>query len=209
VTEPTKILSGNGKQPEGTEIRRAAILDAAAHAIAVGGIAGLRVEQVAAQADVSVALIYYHFGDRNGLAKAAFVLASERAPSTELEVVSSERSGFEALEAALMAELDDSQEVRDAAIVWGEAGARAAYDQDFQPILNEITRSWVSTVEEAIGRGVSDGSVRADVDPEASAQLLITLVDGLCIRWLAGALPLDSARRLLREAIYDQLSPDA
>jgi len=200
-------MSGEEGPVASAEGRREAILDAAAKAIAAGGMADLRVEQVAAEAGVSVALIYYHFGDRRGLAKAAFVLASERAPSTVLAVSSDPRSGFEALEAALMAELDDTQEVRDAAIVWGEAGARAAYDADFEPIVGEITGWWVDTVKATIARGVSDGSIRPDVDTEASAQLLVTLVDGLCIRWLAGALPLTSARRLLGQAIKDQLLP--
>jgi len=200
------VRSGK-KESGGSEPRRTAILNAAAHAIAVRGIADLRVEQVAAEAGVSVALIYYHFGDRLGLARAAFGLASERAPSTELLIDSDDRTGFEALEAALMAELDDSQEVRDAAVVWGEAAARAAYDGEFQPVVGEITRSWVLTVKQAIGRGVDDGSIRADVDPEATAQILITLVDGLCIRWLAQALPLASAQELLRGAIRESLLP--
>jgi AcrR family transcriptional regulator len=203
----TEVRPGGTKAPSSAEPRRIAILNAAAHAIAAGGIADLRVEQVAAEAGVSVALIYYHFGDRMGLAKAAFILASERAPSTELLVASDKRSGFKALEGALMAELDDRQEVRDAAIVWGEAAARAAYDQEFQPIVGEITRSWVQAVRQGITRGVNDGSIRADIDPEATAQVLVTLVDGLCIRWLAEALPLATARALLRGAIRENLLP--
>jgi AcrR family transcriptional regulator len=187
--------------------RSAAILNAAAHAIASGGIADLRVEQVAEEAGVSVALIYYHFGDRLGLAKAAFELASQQAPSTALAIASDGRSGYEALEAGLMAELDDSDRVRDAAIVWGEAGARAAYDPEFRPIVGEINRSWAETVEQAIRRGMDDGSIRSGVDPGPTAEILITLVDGLCIRWLAQALSLAEARDLLRGAIREYLLP--
>lgn len=52
--------------------RRGALLDAACAVIARRGLRGLRVEEVAAEAGVSTALIYYHFADRGGLLAAAF-----------------------------------------------------------------------------------------------------------------------------------------
>jgi AcrR family transcriptional regulator len=187
--------------------RRQAIVEAAARSIARHGIAGLRVQQVAAEAGVSVALLYYHYGDRNGLVKAAFEYASEQAPSTALRVAADSRSGYQALETALLAELDDDPVVRDAAIVWGEVSARAAVDPDFRPIVATITRAWAVTVAGVIERGMGDGSIRDVGDPGALAQRVITLVDGLCVRWLAGALTLDEARELLRSALRDNLLP--
>lgn len=187
--------------------RRQAIVEAAARSIARHGIAGLRVQQVAAEAGVSVALLYYHYGDRTGLVKAAFEYASERAPSTALRVAADSGSGYQALEAALLAELDDEPVVRDAAIVWGEVSARAAVDPDFRPIVATITRAWAATVADVIERGMEDGSIRAVAASSEMAQRVITLVDGLCARWLAGALTLAEARELLRSALRDNLLP--
>lgn len=190
------------------EGRRQAIVEAAARSIARDGIAGLRVQQIAAEAEVSVALIYYHYGDRNGLIKAAFEHASEQAPSTALRVAADSRRGYEVLEATMLAELDDDPAVRDAAIVWGEVSARAAVDPDLRPIVARITRDWAATVAGVIERGIADGSIRAVDEPGEIAQRVITLVDGLCVRWLAGALTLDEARRLLRGALRDVLHPE-
>jgi AcrR family transcriptional regulator len=156
---------------------------------------------------VSVALLYYHYGDRNGLVKAAFEYASEQAPSTALRVAADSSSGYQTLETALLSELDDSPVVRDAAIVWGEVSARAAVDPDFRPIVATITQAWAATVAEVIERGMGDGSIRDVGDPSALAQRVITLVDGLCVRWLAGALTLSEARELLRSALRDNLLP--
>ncbi|MZE52785.1 TetR family transcriptional regulator, partial [Streptomyces sp. SID5770] len=44
--------------------RSTQILEAAARVIARRGVRGLRVEELAAEAGVSTALIYYHFKDR-------------------------------------------------------------------------------------------------------------------------------------------------
>lgn len=187
---------------------RRRILAVAAKAIARDGISGLRVEEVAAAAGVSTPLLYYHFGSRPGLVNAAFEFASEQAPSTALRVASDSRSGYEALEDALLAELDDSAHVRDYAIVWGEVSAAAVFDEDLRPAVRRVSDGWRDTVAGAIERGIADGSIRDDIEPDAAAELLIVLVDGFCVRWLAGSLDLSRARDLLRFAL-ERLRPQA
>jgi AcrR family transcriptional regulator len=161
----------------------------------------MRVEEVAAAAGVSTSLLYYHFGGRTGLVNAAFEFASEQAPSTALRVASDTRSGYEALEAALLAELDDRATVRDYAIVWGEVSAAAVFDPDLRPAVRRVTHGWHATVAGAIERGIADGSIRADLEADPVAELLIVMVDGFCVRWLAGSLDLNRARGLLRLAV--------
>jgi AcrR family transcriptional regulator len=181
--------------------RRQRILAAAADAIARNGITGMRVEEVAAAAGVSTPLLYYHFGNRTGLVNAAFEYASEQAPSTSLRVASDTRSGYEALEDALLAELDDRASVRDYAIVWGDVSAAAVFDAELRPAVRRVTREWQATVAAAIERGIADGSIRDEVDPDAVAELLIVLVDGFCVRWLSDSLDLSRARALLGLAL--------
>jgi AcrR family transcriptional regulator len=165
--------------------------------IARHGIHGLRVEEVAEQAGVATSLLYYYFKDRSGLIREAFEYASEKAPSTALRLASDTRSGYEALEAALLAELDDDSEQRNYAIVWGEACTVAVFEPELRATAQRITRSWQATVAGGISRGVSDGSIRPDIDPETTADLLITLIEGLSVRWLAGTMELEAARELL------------
>jgi len=196
---------GPGERDESARSRQA-ILAVAVGMIARRGIHGLRVEQVAKEAGVSTALLYYHFGSRAGLVNAAFEYASELAPSTALRLASDDQSGYEAVEAALLAELDESPDVRDFSVVWGDVSANAVFEPGLRPSVRTITRAWRMTVAEAIDRGIRDGSIRSDIDPDDAAELLIVLVDGFCIRWLSGSLELERARRLLSKGL-EQLRP--
>jgi len=181
--------------------KREAIVVAAATAIARSGVRGMRVEEVAAAAGVSPALLYYHFSSRAGLVRAALEHASEQAPSSRLGRDPEGASGYAALEAALLGELDDDEAVREAAIVWGEVSASAVFDPDLRDAVRTVTEDWRSRVAAAIRKGIEDGSIDDAVDADRSADVLISLVDGLCTRWLTGALPRDEARRLLSEAL--------
>lgn len=185
--------------------RREAILVAAARVISRRGVRGLRVEQVASEAKVSPPLLYYHFASRSGLIRAALEHASEHAPSTALRRAPTGADGFSAVETALLAELDDDRAVRDNAVVWGEVSASAVFEPSLREDVRRVADEWIATVAQGIRRGLDDGSIRAGTDPEEVAEILITLVDGLCTRWLAGAIARERARELLRAAIGEML----
>ena len=186
--------------------RREAILVAAARVIAQRGVRGMRVEQVASEARVSPPLLYYHFASRQGLIRAALERASDKAPSAALRDPASEGSGYAAVEEALLAELDEDRSVRDNAVVWGEVSASAVFDPELRDDVRRVTEDWSAIVAEGIRRGIADGSIRKGVDPELAAEILITLVDGLCNRWLAGAMDRKRARQLLVAGVREALA---
>jgi AcrR family transcriptional regulator len=187
--------------------RRDAILGAAARLIARQGVRGMRVEQVAAEAGVSPPLLYYHFESRAGLVRAALEHAGERAPSSALRDPVEGLNGREALERALLAELDDEPAVRDNAVVWGEVSATAVFEEELRNDVRAATESWRDVVCSTIGRGIDDGSIDPGVNAAETAEILITLVDGLCNRWLAGAMTRERARELLDAALLRALGP--
>ena len=98
--------------------------------------------------------------------------------------------------------------MRDHAVVWGEVAAAAVFEEALRPGMRKVTRRWATTVEDAIERGIADGSIRKDLDINAAAQLLVVLVDGLQIWWLDGSLELEEAHELLKRAL-DHLHPGA
>jgi AcrR family transcriptional regulator len=169
----------------------------------------MRIEEVAADADVSPALLYYHFDNRAGLVRAALEHASELAPSTALRERRADGNGYERLEAALLRELDDENEVRQAAVVWGEVSASAVFDPELRDAVRRVNEDWRGHVTDGIRAGVEDGSIRPGVDADAVADTLISLVDGLCTRWLAGALERERAVGLLQAALSRELRPTA
>ncbi len=197
-------MAASRQTTEARRDTRQAIVVAAASAIARSGVRGMRIEAVAEAADVSPALLYYHFESRAGVVRAALEHASEQAPSTALRGANTGipgATGYEALEAALLGELDDDDAVRDAAIVWGEVSASAVFDPDLRGAVKKVTEEWRSEVAYAIRTAIADGSVDAEVDADAAADVLVSLIDGLCARWLGGTIDSGSAQRILRGAL--------
>ena len=197
-----------GKATAARRDRQREILDAATKVIAANGFGGLRVEQVAAEAGVSIPLLYYHFQSRLGLLRAALSYAHARAPSTgRLAVLPAGTPAFEVLREALLAELDETPAVRDFSIVWGEASANAVFQADLREEVDRVARSWTGDVAATIRAGIDDGSIAGSVDADTAADVLTVLTDGLCARWLAGVMELDEARRVLDAAIVRILQP--
>jgi len=186
---------------------RDAILVAACRAVAEQGIRGMRLEAVAREAGVSVPLVYYHFESRPGLIRAVLRYVGAAAPSEVLRERPPGFSAYEALEAALISEIDDEPRVRDASVIWGEVNASAVFDPKLRDELRRVNRAWSALVAEAIESGIADGSVDPTVDPAVAAELLISLVDGLCARWLGGTLEVERARRLVAAALRAALAP--
>lgn len=194
--------------------RRTAILEAAARVIARRGVRGLRVEELAVEAGVSKALIYYHFDGRAGLLGSTLGFIGDRAerytagPSgpASLSGASPPPAGREELERSLLLEFQDVPEVRENSAAWGELRASAVFDPELRGELARSGLSWVREVADLLrsatsrtGAGVS-GPVLV-----AAAERLTALLEGLSARWLSGILPLEHARALMREAIAVEL----
>ncbi|WP_037607006.1 TetR/AcrR family transcriptional regulator [Streptacidiphilus rugosus] len=183
--------------------RRTEILRAATRVIARRGVRGLRVAELAAEAGVSVALIYYHFDDRSGILRRTLEFIVDRAErytaASEDEDPGDPRSE---LERVLMLELQDTPEVRENSTAWGELRASAVFEPELREDLAKATLTWVHETAELLGRADPGGTAPAHA---AAAERLTALLEGLSQRWHSGSLPLEHARRLLSEAIEVEL----
>ncbi|MFJ5925713.1 TetR/AcrR family transcriptional regulator [Kitasatospora sp. NPDC092948] len=184
--------------------RKTSILEASARVIARRGVRGLRVEELAAEAGVSTALIYYHFKDRTGILRQTLEFISDRAGryTAAREAGAPPPGPREELEQALLLELQDVDEVRENSTAWGELRASAVFDDSLREDLARATLVWVQEIAELLGR------VRPMTPaPElaAAAERLTALLEGLSMRWLSGTLPLAHARTLLGDAITTEL----
>jgi AcrR family transcriptional regulator len=177
---------------------REAIVASVARLIARKGVRGLRVEEVAADADVSPALLYYHYGSRSGLIRAALERASQKVAEEPIALDDGEGNGYHRVERSLLSEFAEDETVRDNAAVWSEVNASAVFDDSLRGDLEAANEAWRGALEECILVGIADGSIRSDIEPSAVAEVLASLVDGLCGRWLAGSLAPAEARRLVR-----------
>ncbi|MEV5608587.1 TetR/AcrR family transcriptional regulator [Streptomyces sp. NPDC052225] len=184
--------------------RKTAIMEAAARVIARRGVRGLRVEELAAEAGVSTALIYYHFKDRAGILRRTLEFINDRAAhyTTDRAPDAAPLDPREELEQTLLLELQDVDVVRENSAAWGELRATAMFEPELRDALAEATRVWVREVAALLG----------DLRPTAAAaaltvaaERLTALVEGVSMRWLSGTLPLERARELTRDAIEAEL----
>nr|WP_257980643.1 TetR/AcrR family transcriptional regulator [Streptomyces sp. CB02959] len=184
--------------------RRTAIMEAAARVIARRGVRGLRVEELAAEAGVSTALIYYHFKDRAGILRRTLEFINDRAGSytTERGPDAAPLEPRQELEQTLLLELQDDDAVRENSTAWGELRASAIFEPHLREDLARATLVWVQEIADLLGR-VHPMATAASL--AIAAERLTALVEGLSMRWLSGILPLEHARELMRDAIDAEL----
>jgi AcrR family transcriptional regulator len=182
--------------------RRSQILRAAARRIARDGVRGLRVTDVADEAGVSPGLLYYHFTDRSGLLGATLDYINDHANDVRAQGARGDASPYDDLEAQLLAELGDDEEVRENSAAWNELRALAVFETDLQEPMRRTTTAWVDEVARSVTAVQQSGPAgTAEVtDPVRTATILTALVEGLSNRWLAGGLSLEEAHSLLSEA---------
>jgi AcrR family transcriptional regulator len=176
------------REREAMSDNRETILRAATSSIAASGLRGLRVNDVAASANVSSGLIYYHFTDRAGLLAATL---------DHINTEFARGTGAQDARSALLGELGASKAVRESSVAWNELRASAVFDAALAPAIATTTHAWNDSIAAAIG-GES-----ADVD----AEILTSLVEGLAARWLSGTISRPHAEALLRRAIDSILDP--
>ncbi|MFF3771878.1 TetR/AcrR family transcriptional regulator [Streptomyces sp. NPDC002232] len=180
--------------------RRSAILEAAARVIARRGVRGLRMEELATEAGVSTALLYYHFKDRAGILRHTLEFISERADryTSEGDGADGPADARTELERSLLLEFQDAPEVRENSTAWGELRASAIFEPELRGDLARATLAWIHDVADLLS-GVRPTAPAPTLT--ASAERLTGLLEGLSTRWLSGALPLTHARELVKEAI--------
>ncbi|MGW0662274.1 TetR/AcrR family transcriptional regulator [Streptodolium elevatio] len=185
--------------------RRTVIMEAAARLIARRGVRGLRIEELAAEAEVSNGLIYYHFKDRAGVLRATLEFINNRAERYTRDHVAAEHLADprRVLEQTLLLEFQDTAEVRENSTAWGELRASAMFDDLLRADLAEATKAWDQEVADLIADVVPSLAPSAAL---AAAQRLTTLLEGLSGRWLSGGLTVDRARELILAAITVELT---
>lgn len=185
--------------------RKREILEAACRVIGRRGVRGLRVEEIAREANVSVALIYYYFDGRANLLKRVLEYVNDRAGLyTETAPVAGS-TARERVEDLLLREIDDDPTVVENVTVWSEVAASALFEPDLRDAVRRSSERWTNSLAEVIREGQREGTILDGITADDVAQRLTALVDGLSSRWLIGAMTAETARALLTTAIEQEL----
>lgn len=187
--------------------RRAQLLQATITVIARRGVRGMRVQEVAADAGVSVTLLYHYFGSREGLLEAALEAVSEQAGRYAAKAAEGATSARAELIARLVGELAGTDEVQTNSAAWGELRWASVFDERLRPAVHKLTAEWVEEIAELVDRVQTEDGGDRSVDAGAVAERLVALVEGLSGRWLTGAVPPAHLQDLLADAIRIELPP--
>lgn len=208
----TLIFDGLGSEQFHTRIgekmplKRDRVLKAAERLLALYGVDGIRLRDIAAEAGVSIGLIQHHFGSRDDVVREMLLAANEdriRQWTAQLDGVEDNRERLRLL-------LSGALSSRERCIVWTESCAAASRHEFLQPLVSDTNNAWRSWVVETIERGVADGTFTLRASPAETAKMLVALVDGLMLAVAADddGITLRQASNLLLDAVAPHVGVD-
>lgn len=163
--------------------RREQISQAAFASIAERGFEGLRMRDVAERAEVNIATVHYYYGSKEQLIHAAYDELQSRFRATiRTDGTAAERLAEHLRDVRELLLADDALRG-----VLSEIALRARRDADLESAISIAEGAWFSQLEHLLQDGVADGSWTVEVDPGATAALLIALCKGACLPVLATA----------------------
>lgn len=162
--------------------RREEILRAAVDELARRGLAETRVADVAAALDVSTALVFYHFENKERLLAEAFAYAAQEDLRTLERALARGRSAVDTLRRILRiyAPLGPAPAWR----LWIEAWAASLRVPEMRRVSQRLDIHWKDAVATTIEAGVLGGEFTCD-DPTGAAWRITALLDGLAIQNVA------------------------
>jgi TetR/AcrR family transcriptional regulator len=161
------------RAPEAT---RQALLEAGRDIFARLGLHGARVDAIATAAGVNKQLIYYHFGDKEGLYKAVLeaTYAEIRARERALDLAA--LTPVAAMETLVGFTFDYLVENPSFVALLSDENTHRAEHLKRSPVLDDLRSPFVGFIDETLRRGREAGVFRGGVDP---TQFYISLA-GLC-----------------------------
>lgn len=171
------------------------VLAAATALIARTGSRSITLAQVGQEAGYSRGIVYHQFGSRERLIEAVLHHAQR------LDLPEYAGNGLEhvvrIVESYLQAVGQRSPTTRAFLQLWMEA---IAADPVVAPLFAERDEGFRQFLREAVRRGVADGSVRSDVDPAAAGAVLMSLLRGAGLQFIATP-PVDDTPAFIAEAV--------
>lgn len=128
--------------------------------------------------------LYKGYGDKKSLFVRALDSYLLRANAGLSEAAASSESGREALEKIFSGVIGMSTRVglRRGCFSVNSTIELAPHDADVRNRLRRNTRQKETTIAAAVRRGIVDGSLRRDLDPEVTASYVTTVMNGLQVR---------------------------
>lgn len=168
---------------ESTEVRQQQIVDAAAVLIFKFGSEHLTVKKIAAEVGISEAAIYRHFKSKKSIL--SFLLT--HIEEALLKDISSENIANEPVTLDIIEKIIrnhfSSIGMRKGISFQVIAEIISLGDRSLNKQASRTINKYIARLKEILTDGVRDGAIRPDIDLEAAATLLFSLIQGLVNIW--------------------------
>jgi AcrR family transcriptional regulator len=203
-------MTSPNRQAERTERSTEALLDAAAELIAEGGLSTMTFNALGARAGYSRGLVTARFGSKRGLVDALIHRIWRRLRDRDVLPMAQRDNGLAEILVLVDAIREQAAvERRDMRAMFALTFEALGPDESLRDRMVEFTASMRADLAAALRRGVADGSVRGDIDPDLTAVLTASALQGLAYEWLLqpDAIDLDRSYTALGELLRDHLRP--
>ncbi|MGH3114319.1 MAG: TetR family transcriptional regulator, partial [Gaiellaceae bacterium] len=184
------------------EATRRHILDFAAGALAEHGYRGISLNDIVRASGLTKGAFYFHFPSKEALALAVFRDRQEQWVARTMEALQTKPTAFERLDAILDVGASVYETDPSARVV-----GRLCTEMSPHPELASHLEVWFELIADRIRQGQAEGDIRADVDPQTTAETLAAAFIG--IEQVSGALSgltdirrrIEGLRALVRAAL--------
>ncbi len=195
--EPAEKTPHGGSRRTQAERRGEAeqrLLQAARQIVARKGWVGMTLSEVGEEAGYSRGLATHHFGSKAGLLRALAAYVNSSFMSLVQVEAPKWRPGLDALKGFVSVYLgrNDSDWVNSRALLSLMAEA-VTQDSETAPILAQYNRTVQQHLADCIEAGIANGEIRADVQPQASAVLILGTLRGSMLQYLLDPSGIDMA----------------
>ncbi len=151
---------------ERSDLRRARILDAAIRQFSANGLAGARTEQIAEEAGVNKALLYYYFKSKEDLYEAALDSVFENVRASNINVLRANASAGERFVQIVLGNFDRSHSHPEMRSLMQQEMVRLHRGEEnrLAPMAKNFFRPLWMMVDQLLEEGIASGELVA-VDP--------------------------------------------
>ncbi|MFC4541999.1 TetR/AcrR family transcriptional regulator [Halosolutus amylolyticus] len=185
------------------------LMDATYRALCKHGYADLTMQDIAAESDKSKGTLHYHFDGKADLLESFLAYLLDRFEErTESVPGETPADRLHALFDELLTPTDEeaAAEFRTAVL---EIKAQSPYNEAYRERLQEFDRALHDRIADLVAAGIEAGQFRSSVDPDETAEFLVTVFHGGQTRAAAVDRPLDRTKASVHEYIDAVLRSDA
>ncbi|WP_254790708.1 TetR/AcrR family transcriptional regulator [Curtobacterium sp. MCBA15_016] len=168
------------------EVRRAMIVEAARAVIVRNGVGATGLRDIAAEADVSVGTVTYHFGSVAEILNEVVVLETERFYGAIVAAVDAEPDPVAGIRMLVEPLFGDTEQVRQHWRIWSDYWTAVVRRPEVAAEYAERIRVWEACLVRVVRRGVEAGEFTPAESPEVVALKLAAYSDGVATQIAQG-----------------------